>query len=269
MTRLAPGSEQVARAGHRVMAFDSVTAAPFRSQTTNVLEGTGFAENSRSDGFLAADDFHRFITNNDSADQRAQICFARGCFAVVEQVSHEFAEPSDPFRVDAGRWQDLRCGVVISRLSLLAVGFEFDDSLSKEIVEFDDAFLDPAIETLEAIFGIDNLGLQRSKAAINGGGALLAPGGNRGKQFGQTFRREHVFPERRQNQFIQGTPFGWCFPDRRLVLSAHGLHMCNRHRRGPYWRFRSAASSHLHSGRIWQVRSVRWTPSSGPLSRSA
>ncbi|MFX4662503.1 hypothetical protein ABTA70_20495, partial [Acinetobacter baumannii] len=64
-------------------------------------------------------------------------------------------------------------------MSLLAVGFEFDDSLAKKIVEFDDALLDSAIEPLEAIFGIDDLGFQRSEAAINGGGAFPAPGGNR------------------------------------------------------------------------------------------
>ena len=165
------------------------SGAPFRSQTTNVLEGTGFAENSRSDGFLAADDFHRFVTDNDRADQRAQICLARGCFAIVEQFSHEFAERSDPVRVDAGRWQHLRRCVVIGRLSLLAVGLELNDSLAKKIVKFDDAFLDPAIKPLEAIFGVDDLSFQGSKAAIDGGGPLLAPGRNCGKQVGQMLGR--------------------------------------------------------------------------------
>ncbi|KIU48846.1 hypothetical protein QU41_12860 [Bradyrhizobium elkanii] len=167
------------------------------------MEGAGFAENSRSDGFLAADDFHRFVTDNDSADQRAQIRLARGRFAIIEEIGHEIAERSNLFRVNAGRWQRLRCCVVIGRLSLLAVGFEFDDSLAKKIVEFDDALLDSAIEPLEAIFGIDDLGFQRSEAAINGGGAFPAPGGNRGEQFGQTLGREHVLLERRQNQIIQ------------------------------------------------------------------
>jgi hypothetical protein len=93
--------------------------------------------------------------------------------------------------------------VVIGCLSLLAVGLELNDPLAKKIVKFDDAFLDPAIKPLEAIFGVDDLRFQRSKAAIDGGGALLTPSGNRGKQFGQTFRREHILPDRRQNQFIQ------------------------------------------------------------------
>jgi hypothetical protein len=69
------------------------------------LKGAGFTENGRFDGFLAADDFHRFVSDNDRADQRAQICLARGRFAIIEQVSQEFAERSDPFRVNAGRWQ--------------------------------------------------------------------------------------------------------------------------------------------------------------------
>ena len=41
--------------------------------------------------------------------------------------------------------------------------------------EFDDTLLNSAIEPLEAIFGIDDLGFQRSKAAINGDGTLWAP----------------------------------------------------------------------------------------------
>jgi len=74
----------------------------------------------------------------------------------------------------------LRCCAVIGRLSLLAVGLEFDNPLAKKIVEFDDTLLDSAIEPLEAIFGVDDLGFQRSEAAINGSGTLLAPGCNRG-----------------------------------------------------------------------------------------
>ncbi|MDP9086464.1 MAG: hypothetical protein M3N02_06830 [Pseudomonadota bacterium] len=122
------------------------------------MEGAGFTENGRSDGFLVADDFHRFVADNDSADEGAQVSLARGRFAIIEQVSHEFAERSDPFRVDAGRWQHLRCCVVIGCQSLLAVGFQLNDSLAKKIVEFDDTLLDSAIEPLEAIFGIDDLG---------------------------------------------------------------------------------------------------------------
>lgn len=52
--------------------------APFRSQTTNVLEGTGFADYGRSDGFPAADDFHRFVADNDGADEGAQISLRAG-----------------------------------------------------------------------------------------------------------------------------------------------------------------------------------------------
>jgi hypothetical protein len=70
--------------------------------------------------------------------------------------------------------------VLIGRLGLLAVGFELNDPLAKKIVEFDDALFDSAIETLEAIFGVHNLGFQRRKAAVDGGGAFLTPGGNRG-----------------------------------------------------------------------------------------
>ncbi len=54
------------------------------------------------------------------------------------------------------------------RLSLLAVGFEFDDPLAKKIVEFDDTLLDSAIETLEAIFGIAELPLQIEQPAVRG-----------------------------------------------------------------------------------------------------
>lgn len=52
--------------------------APFRSQTTNVFEGAGFAENGCSDRFLAADDFHRFVADNNSTDEGAQVSLARG-----------------------------------------------------------------------------------------------------------------------------------------------------------------------------------------------
>jgi hypothetical protein len=48
--------------------------------------------------------------------------------------------------------------VVIGWLSLLAVGFKLNGSLTKKIVEFGDAFLDPAIEPLEAILGLHILG---------------------------------------------------------------------------------------------------------------
>lgn len=50
----------------------------------------------------------------------------------------------------------MRRRVVIGRLSLLAGGFQLNDSLAKKIVEFDDAFLDPAIQPLEAILSIDD-----------------------------------------------------------------------------------------------------------------
>jgi hypothetical protein len=56
--------------------------------------------------------------------------------------------------------------VVIRCLSLLAVGFAFNDPLAKKIVEFDDALFASAIGALKAIFGIDDLGFQRSKAAV-------------------------------------------------------------------------------------------------------
>ena len=126
------------------------------------MEGAGFSENGCSDGFLATDDFHRFVADNDGADEGAQVSLARGRFAIIEQIAHELAERSNLFRVNAGRWQHLRC-VVIGRLGLLAVGFELNDPLAKKIIEFDDALFDSAIKTLEAIFGIDDLRFREAR----------------------------------------------------------------------------------------------------------
>ena len=93
--------------------------------------------------------------------------------------------------------------MVIGGLSFLAVCLEFKNPSAKKIVEFDEAFLDPAIKTPEAIFGIDDLRFQGGKAAVNSDCAFSTLRGDCGQQFGQPFRRKHVFPERGQDQIVQ------------------------------------------------------------------
>lgn len=108
--------------------------------------------------------------------------------------------------------------MVIGGLSLLAVGLEFNEPLAKKIVEFDNAFLDPALKTLEAILSIDDLGFQGGEATVNSDGALLPLCGDYRQQFGQSLRREHVFPNRRQDQIIQEG-----YPDRVSTTGCRSL----------------------------------------------
>ena len=72
----------------------------------------------------------------------------------VQLVGHQSRESVDPLRVDSGSRSAPDASMVKCHLGSLTLGLQRSGTLPQDVVQFDDAVLDGAVEPLWAIFSI-------------------------------------------------------------------------------------------------------------------
>ncbi|MEW6395664.1 MAG: hypothetical protein AB1582_14100 [Pseudomonadota bacterium] len=145
-----------------------MSGAPFAYKTTNIPVLDLFARNGGLKDILAAQDPDGLVVDLDSVDDRMDVTLPGAGLRGIELLIHQTCERVDLSGIDNGCCTALGAGLVQRRFGAFPLGFESGGTFPQNVVEFDDAVLDRAVEPLQPVLGIAKLPLQVKQPLVGG-----------------------------------------------------------------------------------------------------